>query len=213
MPIQSPTRVKQLISLIALCLLLSTSLSVRADSGSDGALAGSERILTEVENKRRLKIIRALGDRMCGVMDLDSKDFVARSKKMVRKFMENFDKTPDVTDDKILIFLNENGKYMFCDLPHGWEEHYMVYARNNNYHNKLFGDFLDGLSTTIAPNVNFIVRRNPGENPETYLDTLLKEAGNMTYSQGVRDSYQSLATAAKQMYGAKTWKELSATSQ
>jgi hypothetical protein len=184
-------------------------LLVRADSGSDGELDSAAKIEAALKKKKRLEIIINIAETICGVMSLDSEDFVVTAKNTVREFMVNFDKTPDVTDDKILVFLNENGKYMFCDNAHGVTEHYMVFARNNNYHNKLFGDFLDMLSTTIAPNVNFIVRRNPGENPETYLDTLLKEAGNMTYSQGVRDSYQSMADGVVRRYGAKTYHELS----
>jgi hypothetical protein len=186
-------------------------LLVRAESGNDRGIdspADTLAVVTTGISADRLVKLKRLANRFCRHMTKDTEAFVKATTKQVKKFMVKNDNATDLSGDKILEFLNENGKYMFCDLPRGGEQHYLVYAENNQFDSKVFGDFLDKLSTTIAPNINFIVRRNPGEEPETYLDILLKKANNMISSKSLRDSYHSLADRCIYKYGAKTWKEL-----
>jgi hypothetical protein len=155
-------------------------------------------------------------------MRKDEDVFVAEATKQVKKFMIKKDKITDISNGKILEFLNQNGSYLYCKLPFDiGEEHYMVYARKKQFTTKVFTKFLDKLSVEaydsdgkkLVPSVNFVVGKSPSGDLETYLDYLQREASEISYSKGVRDSYQTMADEAVSMYGAKTYKELSATSQ
>ena len=159
----------------------------------------------------RFKMLKYLAMKFCDNMSYDDDVFVERAKKIVRSFMKKFDGVNNASDKQILGFLNENRSHLFCKKPLGGEEHYMVYAVNNNQISKLFTMFLNKLTPnmdTLAPDVNVIVGTSPDGKPETFLDYIKRKSLEPVYSDSYRETINSKISEFRRRYKAKYFYEL-----
>ena len=184
-------------------------------AGTDGELASIEGVLaslTPTVDPERLKMLKYLARKLCGSMLSDNDDlFVERGKKIVSSFMKKFDGVDNASDSQILTFLNTNKSHLYCKLPLGGEEHYMVYAVNNNQLQKLFTMFLNTLTPnmdTLAPDVNVIVGTSPDGNPETFLDLLKRKSLEQDRAKGYKEAIDSKISEFRDIYHAKYFYEL-----
>lgn len=167
--------------------------------------------LSPAVDPERLRMLKFLAFKLCTNMEYDDEVFVERAKKIARSFMKKFDGVDNASDSQILEFLNTNKSHLYCKLPLGGEEHYMVYAVNNNQISKLFTMFLNKLTPnmdTLAPDVNVIVGTSPDGNPETFLDLLKRKSLEPDRPASFKETIDSKISQFRRMYKAKYFYEL-----
>ena len=208
---------------VVLSLLLSLPLTVQAEPpilyelNSPLYKLNTQAGFSPTVDETRLKKLKFLARKLCSNMKYDDDVFIDRAKRIVSSFRKKFDKDKDgnkikeTSDEDILRFLNKNRSHLYCELPLGGEEHYMVYAVNNGQLQKLFSMFLNTLTTdmkVLAPNVNMVVGKSPKGDLETILDVLKRKSLEEGRSKDFVDAMNSKISQFRRMYKAKYYHEL-----